>query len=477
MNVNQGIIAKNDIINQLKESEEKFRILVEHSPSVIILIQQDNIIYANPMAVELMGYSIDELYQMKWWDLVHSDMRDLIKNRGLNRQEGKEEIERYELKMEDKSGEVHWLDLSACRVIHKGQTAILSNAYNITDRKKAEYRLERLIHLKDSILEINQFIVGIDDIQVLYDLILAKALETIDLAYVGSILKLTKDDYLVVAAQKGYDPEKMVEFNIPLKESFLCLKGKGKFEETIIINHVQKLPGVKALDMTSDQKDWFIGSTISAPIKINGKLYGMVNIDSEHINIFTEEDREILDTFRDQIEIALTKHLLYEEKINLSRCDKLTNIYNRRYFEKLFEQYFVKVKEYKEKFSLVIFDLNGLKIVNDNYGHLVGDEYLKKFATTLNNNLRDSDLFARYGGDEFVAVLYNTESENVILKMEEIVVKLNHSPLSFEEKEIICSFSYGIANYPDDAQDYKDLVKIADMRMYKYKAKVKSNKT
>ncbi len=471
--IGSEIVEKKIMAQHFRKREEKFRSFSENSPSIILLVQHDKIIYANPNAVKITGYSLNELYSMKWWDLAHQDMRELVKKRGLNRQSGKIEIERYEMKICTKSGEVHWVDFSASKVMHQGKLAILWNAYDITDRKKTEKRLERLLNLKDSMFEIMQSIIGIDDIQLLYDLILAKALETIDHANVGSILILNEDDTLEVAAFKGYDSEKMSNFKISLEETFLWLQSNGKIKETIIVNDVRALMA-KIFDMAPDSDDWSIASTISAPIMINQKLYGMVNIDSKEKNIFTEEDRVILDNFRTQIEIALKKHLLYEETINLSRYDKLTDAYNRRYFEELFEQHFSKAKEYNENFSLVIFDMNGLKIVNDSFGHLAGDAYIKKFATTLLENVRASDLFARYGGDEFIAVFFNMNKDDVLDKMEGIINNLEESPLEFGQDKIICSFSYGIASYPEDARNYKDLVKIADQRMYSYKAKVKA---
>ncbi len=460
--------------NFIKDSVDKFKCFFEDSPSIILLVQQDNIIYANPSAVKMTGYSFCELYQMKWWDLAHEDMRELVKRRGLNRQLGIQEIERDEMKIRTKSGEVRWLDFSESKVMHEGKVAVLWNAYDIGERKKTEKKLEKLIALKDSMLEITHSIIEIDDIQVLYDLILDKALEAIDHANVGSILILKEDNNLAIAAQKGYDWEKMTEWRMPLEESLLWIVSEGNIDDTIIINDVQALPGAKVYNLVSDTENWLIRSSISAPIMIDENLYGMVYLDSKYKNVFNEEDREVLDYCRNQIQFALAKHLLYEKNINLLRYDKLTNVYNRRYFETVFEQDFAKVKRFKQTLSLVIFDLNGLKIVNDNYGHLVGDDYIKKFTYTLQNNLRESDLFARYGGDEFIAIIYNMDFEKVNIKMEEIVRKLKKSPLNSEEKEIICSFSYGIANYPDDAQDYKDLVKIADKRMYSYKAMLKS---
>ena len=87
---------------------------------------------------------------------------------------------------------------------------------------------------------------------------------------------------------------------------------------------------------------------------------------------------------------------------------KLTNIYNRRSFEDIFDKILNKALRYNESFYLVTFDLNNLKHINDTFGHLNGDEFIKSFVNKLKKSIRNSDVLARYGGDEFVGVFFNT---------------------------------------------------------------------
>jgi diguanylate cyclase (GGDEF)-like protein len=139
----------------------------------------------------------------------------------------------------------------------------------------------------------------------------------------------------------------------------------------------------------------------------------------------------------------------------------------------MFDLYFDKALRYNEEFQLAIFDLNGLKIVNDTYGHLAGDVYIKTFTNNLKNNVRSSDILARYGGDEFIAVFWGTNSKKLSVKLEELYKTLKNTPFISEGNEIACSFSYGIVSFPQEAQSYNQLVKVADDRMYKYKKKIK----
>jgi diguanylate cyclase (GGDEF)-like protein len=177
---------------------------------------------------------------------------------------------------------------------------------------------------------------------------------------------------------------------------------------------------------------------------------------------------------KNQLEIGIAKHRLYEETVYLSRYDKLTNVYNRRYFEELFNIVLAKAKRYNESFFVVVFDLNGLKSINDTYGHLAGDELIKSFASHLRSKIRISDIFARFGGDEFVSVFFEVDLQNLMQKLEGIIKKFANAPILFEENTITCSFSYGISSFPQNGTDYNELIKIADKNMYEYKQKLKN---
>ncbi|WP_432402010.1 diguanylate cyclase [Wukongibacter sp. M2B1] len=461
------IHKKNIMAYRLKENIDRFRHFYENAPSAILLIKNDKILYSNKITVKITGYEIDELDKMNWSDLIYEDMKNHIIEKFIEVQLGEEPITCEEIKIRSKSGEERWINVSANRTIHDGELGVIINAYDVTEERRNKEKIKLLIKIKDSMLEITQSIIGTDDIGVLNNLILEKALDIIAHANVGSILVI-KNNRLVVASHRGYDLKEMNNFDIALEESFLWRATNGKIENTVIINDVEALHGGNR-----NYNKRIIRSSISAPILLHKNLYGMLNIDSKNKNAFTEEDRKVIEYFKNQIEVALNKHLLYEETIKLSRYDKLTNVSNRRHFEEVFENQLKNAKRNLGSLYLVIFDLNGMKTVNDTYGHLAGDEYLRQFANKLKNNIRKSDLLARYGGDEFIAVFSDMKLIDLKKKLENINNEIIRSHLAWEGNTIKCSFSYGIANFPNDAKEYKNLVKVADQRMYEYKKRAK----
>jgi PAS domain S-box-containing protein len=126
----------------LQESEAKFRALAESSSSAIFLIQGTKYIYVNPAFESIIGYTIEDLADMNFWDFTHPDMRDLIRDRGLNRLKGQGPPSRYEIKFIAKNGQEKWVDYSTTVIDLENKPTILGSTYDITERKQAERSLK-----------------------------------------------------------------------------------------------------------------------------------------------------------------------------------------------------------------------------------------------------------------------------------------------------------------------------------------------
>ena len=202
---------------------------------------------------------------------------------------------------------------------------------------------------------------------------------------------------------------------------------------------------------------------------IDNKLYAILNIDSSQENAFDAVDINLIQFFSAQISIAIRNKLLVDETIKLSKFDKLTGAYNRNYFEKIFESHNEITLENLEPYAIVLCDLNFLKSINDTFGHTAGDLVLSEFSSIIRDSIRDSDIFSRVGGDEFVLLLKNISSQRAEEKMARIFKKYEYHTVNFNGHKLPVTFSYGLANSPDDSMVYDVLVKIADIRMYEFK--------
>ncbi len=461
----------------LQENYKFLEMLIDTIPSPIFYKDENGIYrYSNVAHTEYLGLKKEDVIGHNIYNIISKEAahyhnkidNELIKDKGKKI---------YESKFKYSDGTLHDVIFNkASYTNQKGEfKGIVGVMIDITERKNTEKRINRLLKIKESVLEISYSITGINDINELFNLILEKITQSMKNAELSCVLILDKDKNLKVAACRGYDKEKAKEYNLNLRDTFIWNETKGKLEKAIIINDIHKILGKKLPSILENKDGLNVQSSISAPIIIDGKLYGFINVDSSHNDAFDETDLEIMEYIRNQIAIAIDKHKFYEETIYLSRYDRLTNIYNRSYFEELIYTNIQKANRYKEEFHLVVFDLNGLKFVNDNYGHLAGDKFIKTFASTLSSNIRSSDIIARLGGDEFVGVFWGTDLQRLKNKFEDLLMYFNNNKIIFEGNNITCSFSYGIANFPDDSSSYNELVKIADDRMYKYKQEFKKS--
>jgi len=138
---------------------------------------------------------------------------------------------------------------------------------------------------------------------------------------------------------------------------------------------------------------------------------------------------------------------------------------------------FEEALRYKGQLHIALFDLDNFKSVNDTYGHNEGDMVLKKFSRVISSSIRGSDVFARFGGDEFIALFRKSNTDNIEKKITAIRKKLEDSPLIFGNTKYYIKFSYGISSFPEGGETLEDIFKTADENMYKNKELNKNGDT
>ena len=217
-------------------------------------------------------------------------------------------------------------------------------------------------------------------------------------------------------------------------------------------------------------------SILCVPLRSRGKTLGVLEVinkggDEE----FTEADLETATLFAEPVAIALENAYLFQRIKQLSLVDDLTQLYNSRYLRQSLKVELVRGGRYHYPVALVFLDLDGFKQVNDRYGHLMGSKTLQVVGGILKGLVRNVDVVVRYGGDEFVIILPNTDVEGSRLVAE----RLRRSIAAHDyEASTGCAFtlsaSFGIAVAPDHGDDPETLIQRADQAMYRIKESTKN---
>ncbi|SOC22709.1 diguanylate cyclase (GGDEF)-like protein [Ureibacillus xyleni] len=163
-----------------------------------------------------------------------------------------------------------------------------------------------------------------------------------------------------------------------------------------------------------------------------------------------------------------------KEILKLAQYDTLTGLMNRNYFNYIIERIIAETSENKKHLAVAFIDLDRFKVVNDTYGHGIGDLLLKEVAKRILTIVEEKDIVSRQGGDEFILLLQDVCPVDVEVIMKNIIHNLS-LPFMIDGKEIHCSPSIGISCFPTDAQDATTLIKYADLAMYKAKEKGRNN--
>jgi len=174
-------------------------------------------------------------------------------------------------------------------------------------------------------------------------------------------------------------------------------------------------------------------------------------------------------------EIKLREELLHVNKRlqELADKDPLTKLFNRRYYNQKIEENFLIAKRYESPLSLFILDIDHFKRVNDTYGHTIGDEVIKMIASEMQKIVRKTDIPCRYGGEEFVMILPQTEREGALLVVQRLHKNIEQKQLSYniEGKEIQFSVtvSIGVSSFHKQDTDLDQILQRADQALYHVK--------
>lgn len=276
---------------------------------------------------------------------------------------------------------------------------------------------------------------------------------------------LQKTGYEVVWVQDGINAIKMVKtsaLDIILLD--LVMPGMDGYEVCRWLKLEEDTRGIPIIMLTvrKDLSDKISGLRVGADDYLP-KPYNELELNARiYASLRTKALQDELRKKNSQMEKLLAR------LERMAVTDALTGLYNRHRFHESLAKEFERAKRYSTPFSLVMFDIDHFKKVNDDYGHLAGDMALKEISNILLQSVREIDTAARYGGEEFMAILPNTEKNDAVSLAERMRKKIGRH--KFGEIDRPITVSVGISGMPDEVIDSEDkLIRCADFALYKAK--------
>ncbi|MFU8793734.1 MAG: diguanylate cyclase domain-containing protein [Acholeplasmataceae bacterium] len=335
--------------------------------------------------------------------------------------------------------------------------------------------LDQKYRITNAMLQITPDLLVNDNLDTVLQKILESAISVMPKAQKGSIL-IRDGNIMRFHAAVGYNLAILQEIELKLDE---MLQYKlGVLNEPSIIKDIKTFDEVHIDHVKTKLLDTnqalVAKSILTCSLKLHGKIYGFINLDNiDSYDAFTEQDKVHVKHLANLIDLALNNHLLVKDIYRLSRYDELTGAATRKYNKTLLNDTIKMAEEKQQIFTICMIDMNGLKKVNDRFGHDAGDQFLIHFAKMVKKSIPKEAIFSRTGGDEFILTLPSKKAEDADEIILAIRKRLKNSPFTYENQVIPVTFGCGVSQYPRDAKKINLLIHRADQLMYLDKDKQK----
>ncbi|WP_175562041.1 PAS domain S-box protein [Anaerocolumna xylanovorans] len=422
LTVQHDITERKNMENALRISEEKFRLIFENAAESILIVQNNKMQMFNSMAQKTTGYSPEEMLRLPFVDFFHPEDRDYAASCYHDRLAGKSISGKPQYRITRKDGEILWIEANGVKVTWNGHPAIQYFIIDITEQKKAEDALKASEEKYRLITEFAS------------DMIWVFNYTNYKFTYVSpSIFHML-----------GYQPEEALQLSLNelIPEEFL-----HQIEQ-------RNIKHAKEFQENSQESRFYIMEMQN--IRKNGQ-HIWVEISSRY-RYNSKQEIEIIGVSRN-----IEERRNAEQKVlYLSYHDQLTGLYNRRFYEEELKR--LDTPE-NLPITLVLADVNGLKLTNDAFGHLAGDQLLIHISNILPRECRKYDIIARIGGDEFVILMPRTGTKEA----DEVISRIKRAMAAGSSDSSVLSVSFGYATKAVKEQDMENVFVEAENTMYQHK--------
>ena len=454
----QDISERKKFEENIRNNEEKFANLFRSNP--LAAIYHDNkgyILDVNPVFTELFGYTLNEIQGKNIDEINFYPFDKIDEGKNLTKEAQYSKLTKYETIRRKNDGTIIPVHISTSQVkINEKVQGVIALYQDITEQKQNErlnqvlYHISRAansqIRLSELYTIIHNELNQVIDAKNFYIALLDRESERLDFvyAYDEKETNFSSEHLTYKNTLTGYLLEERQ--SLLLNYPDICnLIDKGNVKD----------PG----EMT-EKMCW-----LSVPLKIKDEVIGAMTVQNYHNpTSYKEKDIKLMEIVSDQVATAIIRKQDEEKIAYISFHDSLTGLYNRAYFEEELKR-MNNTRYYP--LSVIMIDVNGLKVVNDTFGHQQGDQLLKNLAYLMKDSSRQGDILSRLGGDEFAVILPNTTTSDTELFCKRLVNNCKKN--NFSPAHLNPNISVGFAIQDGSLLDLEELVIKADKDMYQNK--------
>ncbi len=430
---------------ELAKSEERFRLIVNSTEDIIFTLDREHRYTAifGPW-VEKNGLTPEDFIG-KTAREVFDETTDVHEDANRRALAGEYVIYDWSLLGPDGT-QYYQTSLSPLRDAGGEMIGIVGIGRNITDRKRmqeAEHQQRLLADaLRDTAESLNSSL-NLDDV-------FEKILDKVDQVVQCNAMSVAwaEDDQVRFVRVRGFEPEQAREMQALTFH----------WDDFATFSHVVKTRQPLLISNTSTNSLWrprfmtlWVQSHIQAPIVIGNKVIGIIALDSATPGFYDQSHAEILQTFANQVAVAVRNAQLYGETQRLTVVDPLTGLYNRRGLYSIGERELERARRSTRPISVLFLDIDHFKQFNDTYSYKVGDQVLCAVARVIRTKIRKVDIFCRYGGEEFVLLMPELSAENATQTAERLRRAVETARHPIDAGRVSITISIGVATFHPEA--------------------------
>jgi diguanylate cyclase (GGDEF)-like protein/PAS domain S-box-containing protein len=441
----RDVTARRGIELGLRESEEKFRMLADTTTIGMYIYDGSKLLVVNGAFSRITGYAEEELAGRDPLEVVHPEMREIVRQRAASRLKGEGPPQRYEVKILTRGGEARWVDLSVGTIAFKGRPALLATFLDITEKRALAEGLRRSQALYLGIVE--------DQTDPVCRWLPDSTLTFVNKAYCD-YFGMAREDCL----GRPFLSWCTAEAKVAVREAVDCLLRR------------------EAATVSKEE----INYDLSGNLRCMAWAYRPIEDAEGRIVEFQSVGRDISDRMR--AELALRRvneelsaqlernEVLQARLLEQAVRDVLTGLFNRRYMVETLEREIAGALRCESPISIIMLDLDRFKEINDNHGHRAGDLVLAATGKILLAHTRQMDIACRFGGEEFVIIMPTTPLDTARDRAESIRKAIEGLRVDDGGGPLRVTASAGVATFPFHGCDGEATLRAADLALYAAKA-------